>query len=103
MRDEEPHRVRRGYFNCAKSYLMLERGCNVKIFLLSHRALTFSSHVMGEIQGWDKGAGGLSKRSFLLIVCYIAVKITLCTFIAAIQRSPNENSCQMEMVAHWMR
>lgn len=22
----EPHRVRRGYFNCAKSYLMLERG-----------------------------------------------------------------------------
>ncbi len=29
MRDEEPHRVRRWYFNCAKSYLMLERGCNV--------------------------------------------------------------------------
>lgn len=25
MRDEEPHRVRRGYFNCAKSYLMFER------------------------------------------------------------------------------
>lgn len=26
MRDEEPHRLRRGYFNCAKSYLLLERG-----------------------------------------------------------------------------
>lgn len=39
-RGEEPHRVRRGYFNCAKSYLMLERGCNVKIFLFSHIALS---------------------------------------------------------------
>lgn len=48
MRDEELHRVRRGYFNCAKSYLMLERDCNVKIFSSVTLRSHLSSHVMGE-------------------------------------------------------
>lgn len=37
-RNEEPHRVRRGCFNSAKSCLLLEKDCNAK---------DFSSHIMG--------------------------------------------------------
>lgn len=96
MRDEVPHRVRRGYFNCAKSYLKLERGCNVKIFSsLCHIALKpfFSRY---------GGIWGSQKISFLSIVNYTVVHDDkICTFVAA--RSPNENSCQMETVAYWMR
>lgn len=43
--------MRRGYFNCAKSYPMLERGGNVS---LSHCALTYLLTLWGNL-GWDKG------------------------------------------------
>lgn len=75
-------------------------GCNVKIFSsLRHIALSPFFSRYGGIWGGTRGRGS-QKRSFLLIV---TLRFNICTFIAAIQRSPEENSCQMEMVAHWMR
>lgn len=75
MRDDRSHIVRSGYFHCAKSDLMLERGLNVNI-LRSH----LSSHVMGEFRV------GVSEKIIPLNSDYNEFHIdNICIFIAAIQ------------------
>lgn len=62
--------MRRGCFNCAKSYLMLERGRNVKIFSPSHQGFTCLLTLWGSYIGW-----GSQGRSFLLIVSHTVFHI----------------------------
>lgn len=97
--------TRRGYFNCAKSYLMSERGCNVKNFSsLCHIMLSsfFSRYggIWGGTKGWES-----PKRSFLLIDYYIAVQIdNICTFnrsnseITQWEQLPNGNGSTLDKI-----
>lgn len=73
----------------------------MKIFsTLSHCVLTFLFTLVGNLV-CNKG-GGVRKDHPLDSDLYSKVQIdNICTFIAAIQRSSNENSCQMKLVARW--